>query len=562
MAGINRIVEIIPAIVLVIALLYSNKKHTKHLRIRTAILYIILLIVIVYYWRINNLYGMVVLLLCTLYINETIQVKKEGLDYESLPINSEDKSNYLKGVDVVYWINLDRSTKRRADMNELLEDPAFTKYKIKTVRIPAVDGADIKNINALLETPLPANKTDNLNVYGCILSHMNTIKQFSESNNKIALILEDDATLEYKQYWRQSIRTIIGNAPSDWEIIQLGLIPGSGYSVQNAKMFEPHVTRLQWSTIAYLINRDGAQKFIRNHCSNTGKYSFDPSYTDHHTADIYLYDKIRTYTYKYPYFTYPKDNISEISEEASQHHIYPKQVCDDVMYNRSSDLYKNAEMVISRYAEDLAWLNNYPYNKLSYIVYNKGDDDKFVKTPNATAILNVKNVGRCDHTYLYHIVQNYDNLKDVTIFLPGSVEMTYKNIRASAIIESVDSEPKSTMVVHYYPDVKTVLENFELTDYGSTNSTNLLKNNESKLHPANPRPFGKWYANTFGDLKINYVSYLGIMAVSKKHIHNRPKEFYENLMKQLETHSNPEVGHYFERAWVAVFHPMDDLKFV
>jgi hypothetical protein len=33
------------------------------------------------------------------------------------------------------------------------------------------------------------------------------------------------------------------------------------------------------------------------------------------------------------------------------------------------------------------------------------------------------------------------------------------------------------------------------------------------------------------------------------------------LIKDLETHSNPEVGHYFERGWAAVFYPMEHTEF-
>ena len=44
-------------------------------------------------------------------------------------------------------------------------------------------------------------------------------------------------------------------------------------------------------------------------------------------------------------------------------------------------IYKNnVEIVISRYNEDLLWLNEYPFNQFEYIVYNKGDNDKFDKT--------------------------------------------------------------------------------------------------------------------------------------------------------------------------------------
>ena len=57
--------------------------------------------------------------------------------------------------------------------------------------------------------------------YACTLSHINTIREFSKSNYGVALVMEDDMTLEFKPYWKKSVKQIMDNAPSDWEIIQL-----------------------------------------------------------------------------------------------------------------------------------------------------------------------------------------------------------------------------------------------------------------------------------------------------------------------------------------------------
>ena len=42
----------------------------------------------------------------------------------------------------------------------------------------------------------------------------------------------------------------------------------------------------------------------------------------------------------------------------------------------------NTEIVVSRYAENLNWLKEEPFNKYTVICYNKGDDDNFYKPPN------------------------------------------------------------------------------------------------------------------------------------------------------------------------------------
>ena len=73
---------------------------------------------------------------------------------------------------------------------------------------------------------------------------------------------------------------------------------------------------------------------------------------------------------------------------------------------------ENVIVIISRYNENLSWLLESPFNQFKYIVYNKGINNNFEKT-NVIQIINLPNVGKCDHTYLYHIVENYDNLSNI-----------------------------------------------------------------------------------------------------------------------------------------------------
>ena len=73
------------------------------------------------------------------------------------------------------------------------------------------------------------------------------------------------------------------------------------------------------------------------------------------------------------------------------------------------------EIVIARYDEDLNWiLNNTKYSQMT-TVYNKGQNniDESLKT------ISINNVGRESHTYLYHIINNWDNLADRTVFFQG-----------------------------------------------------------------------------------------------------------------------------------------------
>lgn len=213
------------------------------------------------------------------------------------------------------------------------------------------------------------------------------------------------------------------------------------------------------------------------------------------------------------------------------------------------------QLVISRFNENLEWLKNPPFNEFSnIIIYNKGNDDNYYK-PKKSIQIKLKNVGKCDHTYLYHIIQNYDKLPSGCVFLPGSADMSTKIYKAIQTTTLVRNHKKSVMVCIIFENVQKELYNFVKSDYKTAYEANYVKNSETKTTKAKIRPFGKWFYEKFGDLLIKHVTFGGIFAVSKSHIENRPKIFYENLLSELN-YINPEVGHYIERSWEAIFYPM------
>ena len=73
--------------------------------------------------------------------------------------------------------------------------------------------------------------------------------------------------------------------------------------------------------------------------------------------------------------------------------------------------------IISRYSEDISWLENLKDYKI--IIYNKGEK---LETKSFKNILNINNVGRESHTWLLHIVENYHCLDDVNVFLQGRID--------------------------------------------------------------------------------------------------------------------------------------------
>lgn len=216
------------------------------------------------------------------------------------------------------------------------------------------------------------------------------------------------------------------------------------------------------------------------------------------------------------------------------------------------------DLVISRYKEPVNWLNAYKHKGFHKIhIYNKSDRN--IKCPiNHCVVHKIPNVGVCDHTYLYHIVHYYDRLADVTIFAPGSADFEHK---AEIIEFTIDKafETKNTVMNTYKFDteVSEAMYNFTMPTYPTAYGEN--KDGEtgrSNQYLAEVRPFGEWYKHNFPGVQVNHASFFAIMAISKEHIHQHPKAFYEKLLRQVDKDKFHEASHFMERSYQAMVHPL------
>ena len=212
-------------------------------------------------------------------------------------------------------------------------------------------------------------------------------------------------------------------------------------------------------------------------------------------------------------------------------------------------------IIISRFNEDLSWTTEFPFDQYKYIVYNKGNNDNFEKK-NVSEVINLLNVGRCDHTYLYHIVKNYDNLSSILIFLPGSLNMKKKKIIAKKLLITILKTNKAVFYCNYTNSIFHEFKNFSLTEWQCQDEKNKIENNEKSLFLSSIRPFGNWFLH-HKLMDTNIYSYYGIFSVDKRDILNNSITKYENILNELSFHSNPEVGHYVERAWATIFGPFE-----
>ena len=204
----------------------------------------------------------------------------------------------------VYYINLDRSTERRENMLKVLKDPVFdgmTKH-----RVVAIDGRNPKvqqKVKSWINVPMTAT----IQEYACLFSHLKALKQFLKSSHSLALILEDDACLDFKPYWQTTIQECIRNAPEDWELLQLSYIGDV-----EKKLYTP--TKVYSSSLSYVVNKKRVLRFLKQF------------HLDHkHVADYVLYDQMKCYTYQYPLFI-PTLKDSELHKDHIQKYHAPNKI--------------------------------------------------------------------------------------------------------------------------------------------------------------------------------------------------------------------------------------------
>ena len=226
-------------------------------------------------------------------------------------------------------------------------------------------------------------------------------------------------------------------------------------------------------------------------------------------------------------------------------------ICIVLYYVRKREGFQDVNdmhLVIARYEEDVSWVKMFPEDFYSRaFIYNKGGEATF--DIGKSEIISLENVGREGHTYLTHIVRNYDSLPSLTFFLPGSTATNPEKMRRVQKLTEYIRENKTSVILGY-KDPKTIFEanGFSLDEWVGNSPENARKNPESRITSSEDRPLSKWFSKRFPGESIDCVSFLGIVVASREDIRKRSKEFYESLLQEMVV-PHPEVGHYVERVW-------------
>lgn len=210
------------------------------------------------------------------------------------------------------------------------------------------------------------------------------------------------------------------------------------------------------------------------------------------------------------------------------------------------------ELVIARFHEDLSWIRELPDIFSKIVIYNKGTPIE-IEIPKSE-IHTLPNLGMNGYAYLYHVINNYNNLADVTIFTLGSAwSDSYKKRKLLETINSViklGTSIEVDLVTNY--DVVSNEHFFFINSHQFTCNENFQINKDYNLLPCKDRPLGKWFCKHFPNEILHGVSYKSIFAASKVDILKRDVSFYKILFEET-SYKSPEVEHYLERVWQHIF---------
>jgi GR25 family glycosyltransferase involved in LPS biosynthesis len=234
-----------------------------------------------------------------------------------------------------YWINLDKSTKRK-----LFMENQFKEKNIDNVRVSAITPDDFDIVLAN-KRPLTCKHPGCVNCeyeFACISSHIKAMKEaITNTNDEWFVVMEDDMLLPYDIDYD----TLIKDAPPDFEILQLCISYGNTVEfLYNNLLLNNKLHFIKWQYLLpcagmYIVSRKGAEKLVNKFYVN-GKYDFS-SCEFQIVADVALYSTANTYTATFP-CSYP--NI-EMGSEIHPHHLDAHQSAIIVIKNVLSHAMSN-----------------------------------------------------------------------------------------------------------------------------------------------------------------------------------------------------------------------------
>lgn len=198
------------------------------------------------------------------------------------------------------------------------------------------------------------------------------------------------------------------------------------------------------------------------------------------------------------------------------------------------------QLVIAKYKEDISWAKN--LDSWDVVIYSKD------RSETDSQCVSLPNLGREAHTYLFHILNNYEKLADVLVFAQG-----HPFDHSPNFLNHLQNLPQN---LTYFP---LSIHDFLLDELGNPH----LTGNPPTTYGLN---FKQFFEHVLGRPCpiLMYCVGNALFAVSKERILAHPKEFYEKCLHTITCLESPTSSrvdqnimeaHYFERLWHAIFYP-------
>lgn len=241
----------------------------------------------------------------------------------------------------------------------------------------------------------------------------------------------------------------------------------------------------------------------------------------------------------------------------------------------------------------------FPYHEkleLEDIVHQNNNIEKYNEIE-IHFIFNLSNVGRCDHTYLYHITQHYrvDGVKgfaDLTLFVKDTTAWhIHLDVQSNVLsmlslnFNPLSNEDDESSLIAWCPrEVGIASSKFQLKEYKSEQCSRFGRCYDTELGyiRASIRPLDNWIYHMnivnqsmsdsrsihqpgkqsvlrqknnlkkYSKLEIN-ACLGGVFAVTSHGIRHSSLETYVKLLHEMSFADSLEAGHYMERSWFLTF---------
>lgn len=202
------------------------------------------------------------------------------------------------------------------------------------------------------------------------------------------------------------------------------------------------------------------------------------------------------------------------------------------------------EVVIARHKEDLSWAVK-EFLRETVIVYNKGPDD--LNLPDNFKIIKLPNVGKEAHSFLFHIIANYQHLADRILFLQAYPYDHPSYLPLVDFMDRTDSGCENIISKSFQTNLSSESEFLKTRQWESSKYKNLTVKSYDMVGFVT-----KFVSPDYLSSTSICAGYGSEFAVDKSKILGHSLMYYINMFNTLGDRF-PVENHYFERIWDLVF---------